>query len=45
MKNQTPLHISVKKNAKQIVDLLISKGANINIKDIDKSYYNIIIFH
>ena len=32
--NFAPLHIAAEKNSKDIGDLLISKGAYINIKDI-----------
>ena len=41
-KNQTPLHMAAGKNSKEIGELLISKGADINAKDI--IYLNIIIF-
>ena len=34
MKNETPLHYAAKKNSKEIGELLISKGADINAKDI-----------
>ena len=34
MKNRTPLHIAAKKNSKEIGEILISKGANINVRDI-----------
>ena len=37
----TPLHIAGKKNSKEIGELLISKGADINAKAI--IYLNIII--
>ena len=37
----TPLHIAAEKNSKEIGELLISKGANINAKDI--IYQNIKI--
>ena len=30
----TPLHIAAQKNSKEMLELLISKGADINIKDI-----------
>ena len=36
-----PLHIALQKNSKEIGELLISKGADINLKDI--IYLNIII--
>ena len=32
--NKTPLHIAAEKNSKDIVEILISKGADINTKDI-----------
>ena len=34
MKNKTPLHWAAKNNSKEIGELLISKGADINAKDI-----------
>ena len=34
MKNMTPLHIAAEKNYKEIGEILISKGADINAKDI-----------
>ena len=40
-KNETPLHYSIEKNSKEMFEILISKGANINAKDI--IYLNIII--
>ena len=39
--NNTPLHIASEKNSKEIGEILISKGADINVKDI--IYLNIII--
>ena len=39
---KTPLHIAAYNNSKEIGELLISKGADINAKDI--IYLNIIIF-
>ena len=33
-KNKTPLHISIGHNEKNILELLLSKGADINAKDI-----------
>ena len=43
MKNWTPLHWAANflKNSNEIIELLISKGADINAKDI--VYLNIII--
>ena len=41
MKNYTPLHKAAENNSKEIGELLISKGAYINAKDI--IYLNIII--
>ena len=41
MKNKTPLHYAAFKNSKEIGKVLISKGADINAKDI--IYLNIII--
>ena len=41
MKNETPLHYAAKKNSKEIGELLISKGADINARD--SIYLNIII--
>ena len=40
-KNKTPLHYAAEKNSKEIGELLISKGADINAKDI--IYLNIKI--
>ena len=40
-KNRTPLHIAAYYNSKEIGELLISKGANINAKNM--IYLNIII--
>ena len=34
MKNKRPLHYAAEKNSKDIGELLISKGADINAKDI-----------
>ena len=34
MKNWTPLHIAAENNSKEIGELLISKGADINAEDI-----------
>ena len=41
LKNKTPLHIAAENNSKEIGEILISKGADINAKDI--IYLNIII--
>ena len=41
MKNWTPLHSAAKNNSKEIGELLISKGADINAKAI--IYLNILI--
>ena len=38
--NKTPLHFAVENNSKEIVKLLISKGAKVNAKDI---IYQIIL--
>ena len=35
MKNKTPLHYALEKNLKDISKILISKGADVNIKDIN----------
>ena len=40
-KNITPLHVAAENNLKEIGELLISKGANINAESI--IYLNIII--
>ena len=40
-KNWTPLHSAAENNSKEMLELLISKGANINAKNI--IYLNIII--
>ena len=42
MKNWTPLHYAAKNNSKDIGELLISKGANLNAIDI--IYINIKSF-
>ena len=34
MKNKIPLHIAVQNNSQEIIDILISNGANKNAKDI-----------
>ena len=41
MENKTPLHYAAENNSKEIGEVLISKGADINAKDIN--YQNIII--
>ena len=41
MKKMTPLHVAVKYNSKEMFELLISKGADINAIDI--IYLNILI--
>ena len=33
-KNKSPLHIAVEKNAKEMLEILLSKGVDINIIDI-----------
>ena len=38
--NKTPLHKAYEKNSNQMIELLISKGANINIELI--IYHNMI---
>ena len=40
--NKTPLHYAAENNSKEIGEILISNGADINAKDI--IYLNIIIF-
>ena len=40
--NETPLHIAIEKNLDKMGELLISKGADINAKDIIHQY---IIHH
>ena len=40
LNNQTPLHIAAEKDSNKIGEILISKGADINAKDI--IYQNII---
>ena len=45
MENMTPLHFGAWKNSKEIGELLILKGANINIKNYCLSKYRNIIFH
>ena len=44
MKNKTPLHYAAKSNSKEVGELLISKGADINTKDIIYLNINIIVF-
>ena len=41
-KNETPLHYAARENSKEMLELLISKGADINAKTI--IYLKIIIF-
>ena len=41
-KNKTPLHFAAMNNSKEIGEILISKGADINAKDI--IYLNIIYY-
>ena len=41
MKNGTALHYGVWNNSKEIVEILISKGADINVKDINNQ--NVIL--
>ena len=41
-KNKTPLHYALENNSKKIAEILISKGADINAKDIN--YQNMILF-
>ena len=41
-KNQTPLHVAAKQNLRTIFDLLITRGADINEKDI--IYQFLIVF-
>ena len=43
-KNKTPLHIALEKNLKEIGELLISEGADINAKDINYQNISIMIF-
>ena len=40
IKNKTPLHYALERNFKEIGEVLITKGANVNAKDI---IYQIII--
>jgi len=42
-KNMTPLHLAAFHNSKEIGELLISKGADININDIN--YQFIILYY
>ena len=44
-KNQTPLHYAVANHPKEIGELLISKGADINAKKYYLSKYKNIIFN
>ena len=41
-KNRTPLHYAAENNSKEVFELLISKGADIDAKGI--IYLNIILF-
>ena len=43
-KNYTPLHFAAEKNSKEIGEILISKGADINAKDINYQNMIIVIF-
>ena len=40
-KNETPLHYALENNSKEMFELLVSKGADIHVKDI--IYLNIKI--
>ena len=42
-KNTTPLHYAAETNSKEMIEILISKGADINAKDI--IYLNMIILY
>ena len=44
-KNRTPLHSAAEKNSKEIGEILISKGADINSKDIIYSNIKILLFN
>ena len=44
MKNLTPLHYAAENDSKEMLELLISKGADINAKDIIYLNINIILF-
>ena len=41
--NQTPLRIAAENNSKEKVELLISKGADVNIKDLINLTIQIIL--
>ena len=43
-KNYTPLHIAVWKNSKEIGELLISKGADVNASDMNNQNILKIVF-
>ena len=43
--NWTPLHIALERRSDKIGEILISKGADINAKDIIYQYLIIIIFN
>ena len=42
--NKTLLHIAAKQNLREIGEILISKGVDINAKDINSSYIILFIF-
>ena len=44
-KEQTPLHYAIEKNEKEIGKLLISKGANINAKDLNYLNKELLFFN
>ena len=43
MKNRTPFHYAAWKNSKDVLEILFSRGADINAKDINVQMIQIII--
>ena len=43
-KNKTPLHIALEKNSKEVLEILISKGADINAIDVFYLNIDLILF-
>ena len=44
-KNEMPIHYTIDNNSRDMLELLISKGADINAKDIVYHIINVIFFN